>query len=365
MSQFRVAYLAGTLRLGGAELELVNQVKALQRIGWDSVVFTLLAGGLREQELLDLGVDVVPVPRFGGAPARALAVARLVRRHRPTVLHTQHFFTNTYAVTTPLLAPVVAIGSVQSTVAGAIRKVGWTGKQCLMWPRWLTLNSRYAHRRALELGRLGERTFFLDNGLDLESIDRVKVAEPPPWPPDVPVVLGVGSLFEVKRFDRFIDVIGRVRALVPNAIGVIAGDGPLRDHLLARVRGAGLAENAVRFLGQRQDAIALMKAATVLLLTSEREGSPNVVQEALACGLPVVATAVGGVPDLVQEGETGFLRRAEDVEGLADCVGTLLRDDQLQRDLGASGRRYARERFGLDRLASDLEAIYTRVQDRR
>lgn len=361
----RIAYLAGALQMGGAELELVNQVKALQRRGWDPVVFTLRTGQPREEQLRRLGAEVVPVRRWGGVPGRALAIATLVQRYRPEILHAQHFFTNVYALTTAQLCRIPTIGSVQSNVDAELRRTGIVGKLCLLGPRWLTVNSRAAHRRALELGRRPHRTFLLENGLDLDSFADMSGRSSGPWPGGSRVVLGVGRLHEIKRFDRFIEILARVQRTVPSAQGVIVGDGPLRGRLEAlAVEGHVGSGGPVRFLGERNDVPTLMKHASAYLLTSDLEGYPNVVQEAMAAGLPVVGAAVGGVPDMVADGETGFLRAREDVHGMADAVVRLLTNGALRGQMAEKGLAFARHRFNLHRLGRDLVNIYETVRDR-
>ena len=104
---------------------------------------------------------------------------------------------------------------------------------------------------------------------------------------------------------------------------------------------------------------AAYREAEILVVTSDWEGTPNVVLEASASGLPVVATRVGGVPEVVKEGETGFLCDREDTDGLVSAVSKLVADDDLRRRMGEQGRRFVQENHSLERLGKSLAELYT------
>jgi glycosyltransferase involved in cell wall biosynthesis len=117
-------------------------------------------------------------------------------------------------------------------------------------------------------------------------------------------------------------------------------------------------EHLVRFLGARHDIPSLLADAAFLVLTSEVEGLPNVVLEAMACGRAVVATDAGDVPYLIDDGKTGFVVPREDKAALTSRMATLLEDRELCRRMGEAGRMKAEQEFGLDRLRSETFAAY-------
>lgn len=172
-----------------------------------------------------------------------------------------------------------------------------------------------------------------------------------------PVVVFIGSLTAEKRPDRLLRVFARVRAEVPDVVLWVAGDGPLAPDVRQRIEAAGLT-HAVALLGVVQDVDELLAAADLLLLTSDTEGTPGVVLEAGAAGLPTVATSVGGVPACVGHGKTGLLAAPDDEEGLAAAVVELLRDPDRRHAYGAAARRRVEECFSLPRVADEILAFY-------
>lgn len=161
---------------------------------------------------------------------------------------------------------------------------------------------------------------------------------------DTPVVLGVFRLSEEKDPRAFIDACADIRKQLPDVRALLVGEGPMRPELQGRIDELGLT-GALSLLGRRHDVPDLMRLATLLLLTSRHEGMPNVAMEAQMLGLPVVGTAVGGTPDAVVDGQTGFLRPAGDVQGLAQACVRILREPALRAQFADSARRHGRSHF--------------------
>jgi L-malate glycosyltransferase len=176
---------------------------------------------------------------------------------------------------------------------------------------------------------------------------------------DVPVIVHVSNFRPLKRLDDVVEVFARVRAARPARLRLI-GDGPERARVEAAVAARGLGAD-VELLGERADLPALLRGADVFLLPSEVESFGLAALEALACGVPVVASDVGGLPEFVAEGEVGFLRPMGDVAALAEAVGRLLGDEPLRRRLGAAGRRLAETRYAPAPAVDRYLEIYRRV----
>jgi glycosyltransferase involved in cell wall biosynthesis len=189
------------------------------------------------------------------------------------------------------------------------------------------------------------------NGIDVERF----AADP------VPVtgrVVWVGRLAPAKRPDVAIEVGAELRRRGVNFELVLVGDGPDRaaaERLLAERPGAAT------LAGLRSDVPRLLREAACLLLTSEYESCPLGVIEAMAAGVPVVATSVGGVPELVTDGEHGLLAPKDDVQALADAVERLLADPDAAASMGAAGRARARAGLSRERMLAELEAVYAEV----
>ena len=165
-----------------------------------------------------------------------------------------------------------------------------------------------------------------------------------------------GRLTEIKRP---LDLV-RTLAAVDGASLVVVGDGDLRPALEALAAELGVADR-VHLVGYVKDIGGWYSAFDAFLLTSANEGTPVVAIEALAAGVPVVATAAGGTAAVVDDGETGYLTAVGDVEALARHLQRLRDDPALRASLGETGRRRVRERFSIDRMVDDHEGVYRRA----
>lgn len=167
---------------------------------------------------------------------------------------------------------------------------------------------------------------------------------------NTPVVLGVFRLSEEKDPLAFVDVFDRLLAWSPEARGLLVGEGPMRADVLRELERRNLG-NRLLLLGRRHDVPDLMRLASVVLLTSRYEGMPNVAMEASMLGVPVVGTAIGGTPDVVLEGRTGFVRAVGDAQGLAEACASILSDPALAVRLAQAARVRARSHFSRSEMA--------------
>jgi len=147
---------------------------------------------------------------------------------------------------------------------------------------------------------------------------------------------------------------------LPKGVLLVVGDGELKPPVEEYVREHGL-EEKVRLLGERSDVLRILASSDVFVLSSRWEGLPYTIIEAMMARLPVVSTRVGGVPELVEDGVTGFLVPAEDPPALAEALQTLLDDPELRRRMGEAGREKALREFTLDRMLRETERTYEEV----
>jgi glycosyltransferase involved in cell wall biosynthesis len=228
---------------------------------------------------------------------------------------------------------------------------GWLS---LHFPKLITANSYAAIRYAVELGIPPGRLHFLPNVVDTEKF------KPTGRRSDSSVrLIIIGSLIQCKRFDRFLSVLARLRKEMKQRItGVIVGAGPLRAQLEMQAEALGLLPSSVEFLGSVADIAGLYQTVDICVLTSDFEGTPNVLLEAMASGLPVVATKIGGVPDIVRQGENGFMVEPDNEEGLCAALMSLINDSQLRSEMGQKGRDYVEANHSLKRLPDMLRDLY-------
>jgi glycosyltransferase involved in cell wall biosynthesis len=353
----RLAFICGHLGHGGAERQLFYMVRALIGLGATVRVYTLYREGLYAERLAGLGCPPIWVGQKSDPPRRVWRLAGQLRKDRIDILQSSHTFTNLYAALAGRLAGVPSIGAVRNTLGETRQANGHWTRWHLRLPHMICANSEAAVRSLVgEAGLSPERVFHLPNAIDLAGVAPVGNEE---W--SHPAALLVGRLVPVKRVDRFIEAIHRARQTEPGLVGVIIGDGPERGSLEQRARDLGLDERAVRFLGPREDARRLMGSADMLVLTSDHEGLPNVILEAMAARLPVVTTPAGDASRLVVDGQTGCVVGFDDVEGMAARMVELARSPARRRQMGEAGFRRAEEAHGFPALRANLVSLYLQL----
>jgi glycosyltransferase involved in cell wall biosynthesis len=354
----RLLYLVGQLRLGGLERQLYYLLASLDRSTYHPavVVWNLNRDEKYYREIEALGIPICGFPAERSALHKLRAFRILAQQMSPEVIHSYSFHTNFAAYYAARRIGVLAIGSLRSDFVWTKRQGGIIkGALNARWPYSHISNSRTS-AKATD-GHCGlfvpRQVFVVRNGLDL---NRFHCPNEPPTLKSY--VAAVGTLSLVKRWDRLLRVIQRLRTVgTGDAEFRIAGDGPLRLTLERMARDLGISSRA-RFLGENHDIPKFLSGAKFLVHTSETEGCPNVVMEAMACGLPVVAMEAGDISCLIEEGKTGFVVHQGDEGALARRITQLLSDDSLCKRMGVAGRAKAEREFGLQRLVSETLQAY-------
>ena len=378
----RVLRAIARLNMGGPALHVAYLTAGLHERGYRTV---LVAGNLARGEVSmsfvaeRLGVRIVSIPQLSReiSPFRdviaAVRVARLVRHVRPQIVHTH-------------TAKAGAVGRLAALLAGSPRPVlvhtfhghvlrGYFGP--LKTAAFRRLEQALArHTDALvavspqvrdDLVALGvalpERFVVIRLGIELER----RVAAPAGArdetrrllgvPPERFLVGWVGRMTGVKRTH---DVLLALKTLRDNGVDAglcLVGDGPDRESVEERAYDLGIARHCL-YLGYQDDVASWYAALDAFILPSANEGTPVSAIEALAAGLPVVATRVGGVADVVRDGEDGYLVEPGDVDAMAAALARLARDPDLRGRIGASARDRVLARYAVDRLIGDVDRLY-------
>ena len=222
----------------------------------------------------------------------------------------------------------------------------------------VTAVSEFLKRMTIEEFEVAHPIEVIPNFVDLSLYTPRAPREPASLTRDK-VLLHVSNFRPVKRVLDVVRIFERVNREVPSML-LMAGEGPERSSAHALARRLGLHER-VRFLGRQHHVEEIMTQADVLLLPSELESFGLSALEAMACGVPVVGSDAGGLPEVVKHTETGFLLPVGDVDGMAARTLEILKDDEHRRGLGQAGRRRAAALFGADRVVSDYERYYERI----
>jgi sugar transferase (PEP-CTERM/EpsH1 system associated) len=307
---------------------------------------------------------------------------RLLRSLRPAIVHTRNLAALEAVVPAALARVPVRIHGEHG------RDISDLAGESLRYQRVRRLFSPFVHRyvalsRDLQsyltdrVGIAAGRVEQIYNGVDLGRFlgagpgdDTYADAGPADWPwtdPDLFVIGSVGRMEEVKNQEllarAFVRLAQHLGPAQPCRL-VLVGDGSCKARVQAVLREAGL-EHAAWLPGNRHDVPALMRRMDLFVLPSLAEGISNTILEAMACGLPVVATAVGGNPELVRDGATGALVPSGDTAALADALARYAGQRELARRHGQEGRRLAENRFSLDAMAAAYAQLYDRLLQQR
>jgi glycosyltransferase involved in cell wall biosynthesis len=377
IERLRVMRILARMNVGGPALQATVLARGLDPVRYEQ---RLYVGHLAEGETgyLDLrapDVRVVDVRGLGRSVRPAddlracgeLAVA--MRRFRPHIVHTHTAKAGALGRLAALAARVPArVHTFHGHLLHGYFSPGRT--------RVLVMAERALARTSSHLVAVGEQVrddlisagighdgqyTVVPPGTHLRPLpDRATARARLDLPPNAPVVAYVGRVTGIKRPDRLLAVARDIRRAEPSTRFVVCGDGDQIGLLAADTTVAP----SLRLLGWRSDIETVYAAADVVVLTSDNEGMPVCLIEAALAGVPVVATRVGSVAEVVCDGTTGVLT-SPSADEIATAVIRLLRDDRLRRRMGRAAREFAVERFDEHRLVSDIDRLYTSIAQRR
>jgi glycosyltransferase involved in cell wall biosynthesis len=383
----RVLRVIARLNVGGPAIQAISMTRLLESRGYRT---TLVRGtedpdeGSMDHLAEQLGVRPVHVASLRRDPGlhdlRALlSLMRILMREKPSIVDTHAAKAGTLGRVAALLAP----GRSERVLVHTFHGHSLSGYFSPRTERIYLAIERFLAKRTDrliavseevrdELVAMGvapaERFEVVRLGFDLSpflvedperSERRARLRSELGIPSDAPLVTLIARLVPIKRVDRFLRVAVRL-ADRADVRFLIVGDGELREALLASEEARALGER-LTWAGFRRDIPDVCFASDVVALTSDNEGTPVSLIEALAAGTPVVSTNVGGVASVVRDEQTGLLASAEDEQGLAEAIARVLDDAQLAERLSTGGRRHALRSFTQERLVDDLDGLYRRL----
>jgi glycosyltransferase involved in cell wall biosynthesis len=363
MTHTKVLHLITELNVGGAERALARLLKGMDRALYEPLVACLYGSqGQVAASIRGLGIRVVDLGMSRKWRLDALVrLYWLLREERPGIVHTWLFHANVLGRLVGRLsgAPVVVSGErtmgMEPSWRYAVNRLTLP-----LVDRVVCVSSQVAEYSRQRIGVPREKIVVIPNGVDAPAPDVLqdrRAARSALGLPFEGVLVGtVARLEPVKR----LDVLLRAMGVLERVPAVIVGYGSLERRLERIAEELGLGDR-VRFAGYQPDVWPWLSAFDVFALSSDWEGMPNAVLEAMAVGLPVVATSAGGTPDVVVQGVTGLLVPPGDHRSFAGALERLVRDSGLRQTMGEAGRRRVMDEFSAARMVQRTQALYAEL----
>jgi glycosyltransferase involved in cell wall biosynthesis len=372
----RILHIIPTLDQSGAEKQLTLLARGLPREEFEVHVCALTRGGPLESDLAAAGIPVTVVgKRWKFDPHAFWRLWRLIKQLKPDLVHTWLFAANAYGRAAGLLAGVKCLVA---------------GERCVdPWKSWELWFDRYFAKRTARIvaNSEGVREFYVGKGIAAEKIDVIPNGVPPAPPcsttrqeilteldlPNSARLVGlIGRLWPQKRVKDAIWAADLLKVIRDDVYLLVIGDGPHRERL-EKFRDQCEIRDKVRFLGHRSDVPRLLPHFDVLWSPSAYEGQSNTILEAMAAGVPVVATDIPGTRELVVDGETGYLVSTEGwppnattvnktvAAGLAKYTVRILDDRALAQRLGEAARKRMLDEFSVEKMVARYADLYRRL----
>jgi glycosyltransferase involved in cell wall biosynthesis len=361
----KLTFCIPTLDRSGAEKQLTLLATGLSRDEFDVDVVALTRGGPFEKTLAEAGIATTVLhKRFRADPLALWGLRQHLRERRPDIVHTWLFAASAYArlVAGRRNAPKIIVSErcVDSWKSGWQL---WLDRRQIARTARLVGNSQSVVDFYVTQGIPTEKTLVIRNGIpefEPPAIDRESELAALDLPPEARVVGYVGRLARQKRIKDLLWAIELLHQLDERAYFVVVGDGPERGELERFAKEIRIAER-VRFLGHRDDVARLLALFDVFWLASSFEGQSNSLMEAMAAGIPAVASDIPPNRELVVDGRTGYLVKAGDAAAFAQFADRILADKDLADRLSQASRERMREEFSVQRMIDAYAELYRDV----
>jgi glycosyltransferase involved in cell wall biosynthesis len=368
----KILLVIGQLGFGGAERQLLYLLQGLDRRRFQPLL-CVLSPGQEIPEFQALGVPLVILPRYLPRydPCPLFGLWSLTRRWRPDLIHAFMTIANFFAFITARTGRIPLLVSERNAEppAGADknRVHRWVERLVFSRSEAIVANSRAGAALAVETkGARPQKVYVIPNGINAGSFDNLgnpqAIRRELGLNPHTFTLGIIGSLTgKQKDHETFFRAMQSLSQRSSRKFQIVCvGGGPKLGETRLLADKLGLGERTF-FTGVRTDVPEILGALDLVVSSSRWEGMPNVIMEAMAAGKPVVATAVGGTPELVIPGETGLLAPPQDPEALASASQTMLENPGRALEMGQAGRRRIEKFFSIEKMVRDTENIYQRL----
>lgn len=359
MKRVNILYLVIGLGIGGTEIQLLELLKKLDREKYNPVVCCIKEKGVLADDIEKMGIRVESLSIRNRFNFLALSrLVRILRREGIDILHTFLFWANILGRLAGRMAQVPIIISGERCINLRKKKVAiLIDKFTSRWTDKIVVISKAIKNTLVEREKISsEKIKVIYNGIDLSNFGVENKREKD----SIPRVGIVGRLHPDKGHRYFLEAAAQIIKKEPKIEFLIVGNGPLRKELEALSNELGLSGKVI-FAGECRDILKIISSLDILVLSSLEEGLGNVLLEAMACGRPVIATEVGGVPEVVLDGETGILVPPKSPDTLAQATLKLLMNQAMAKEMGRAGRRRVEKYFTIDRMAKETEEVYNNL----
>lgn len=356
----RILYLIDELDLGGTEQQLLELLRGLDRSRLEPLVACFRDCGRIAQEIDALGVSVTLIRKRRAVDLGFLfRLIRFIRGSRPQIVQTFLFTANTWGRIAAWICRVpILIASERNvdTWKGPGRR--WVDRRLARMTTCLVTNAGAIKQFLVEEERVAHADIrVIYNGVRWERFETL----PAVTRPEGRCVIGiVGRLEPQKDHRTCLEAFARLQSVMPNVTLRVVGDGSLRHELEQQAAALGVLDH-VEFVGTTRDLATVLSGLDLLVVSSTREGCANVILEAMVAGIPVVATTVGGNPELIEDGVSGLLVPARQPDALANAVHRVLDDHALAQALAHHARERVAERFSVDVMVQAYDQLYERL----
>lgn len=365
----KICYLINALHVGGAERVIARTVTRLDKNRYETIVCCLWMGGAVADEMEKASARVINLDAKNKLDFRILfRLHRLLKEHKTDILHSFLFHANMLGRIVGRLAGVPVILSSERTMR-------MEGKHRLLLNRLtasladkiLTVSEAVREFAVAKIGITPDRLVTIYNGVDLSEFSQslnsegIEEAKQELGIDSSHAVVGtVGHLEEEKGCEYLLQAAAQVSAPDGKVTFLLVGDGSQRAKLENLAEDLSIS-SSVMFTGYRSDIPRILSIMDVFVLPSLYEGLPNALLEAMAASRPVVATQVGGIPEVVADGETGILVPRGDSGALARAICVLLEDRERAREMGIAGRKQVERLFSVETMVAKTEALYEKL----
>lgn len=358
----RVALLVCNLGQSGAEKQLVYIAQALASAGVEVRIYTLQKSGFYAAALRGAGIEIHCFGTVPFAPARLIALTAQLLSFRPDVVQSIPAFMNLYSGLAARAIGAISLGGLRSDLDTCRQEYGRLTPLLMRVCDAVAANSTSAYGELRDARIIApDRIHMLANAIDTAPFRTMAR----PWRGGAFWALYLGRLVNTKRVDIYLRALAAARSRAPFIRGIIAGEGPELASLRNLASSLGLDDEHVSFAGHQSDILPLLQSASCLVLSSDAEGCPNVVLEAMAAGLPVITTPAGDASQIVEHARTGFVVPFADWESTAEAIVSLATSPQLALSMGSAGRNRIDRLYGSRHIAHHLLDIYAGIARRK